>query len=333
MHTAHSRHQSPQSGNLLVSLLVMILFLAGALWILTNRQLLLDRWHIATFKPSAAILQLAHDDTMVSQGYDLYMASQPIIDGRDAFNRHCTVASEQTIVLGCYANQQIYLYDVTDPRFSGVEQVTAAHEMLHAAYDRLSTSERTRVNDLLNAELAKHIDDQHLNELMTLYKQSEPGQMLNEMHSVLGTEYAHLSPDLEQYYKSYFANRAKIVAYATAYESVFTESKNKIAAMDKQLDAWKAQIDSNNQELSIQQASLRTQLNQMNALAASGNTAAYNQQVPGYNQKVTTFNDLVQQTKTLVTQYNQLVVTRNQQATAQNGLYQSLDSHYQPVGQ
>ena len=47
---------------------------------------------------------------------------------------------------------------------------------------------------------------------MTPTTSSEPGQRLNELHSLLGTEVAHLSPALERYSHRYFHDRQGIVS-------------------------------------------------------------------------------------------------------------------------
>ena len=59
-------------------------------------------------------------------------------------------------MLGCYIlNKGIYVYDITDDRLAGVRQVTTAHEMLHAAYDRLSVKERAQVDAMTAAAYEK----------------------------------------------------------------------------------------------------------------------------------------------------------------------------------
>ena len=35
-----------------------------------------------------------------------------------------------------------YIYNVNDERLNGLKEVTAAHEMLHAAYERLPESDK-----------------------------------------------------------------------------------------------------------------------------------------------------------------------------------------------
>ena len=109
-----------------------------AAWMVINRQAVVDWWRLSQYKPSAAVKQLADNDTMIGRGRDLFYISDPQIQDSAAFNKACKNEGEKTIVLGCYKLQDIYLYNVTDARFNGVKEVTAAHEMLHAAYERLS---------------------------------------------------------------------------------------------------------------------------------------------------------------------------------------------------
>ena len=312
--------------NLIISLGVV----AVVVWALLNRQGIIDWWRLQSFKPSSEIMLIANNDTMVGHGRDLFYASQPAIESGSAFNANCVNNSEQSIVLGCYRAQSIYIFDVTDPRLDGVKEVTAAHEMLHAAYERMNEADKQHVNALLDP-IIKNMTDPRMLGLIQLYNKSEPGELYNEMHSILGTEVRNLSPELETYYQQYFSDREKIVTYSENYEAVFSASKQRISDMDSQLTAWKAQIDTNNDTLQRQQAQLAAESQNLSALRSEGKTDEYNAAVPGYNQQVESFNTLVQQTKQLIAQYNALVDTRNKEAAAQNNLYQSLDSRYQSV--
>jgi chromosome segregation ATPase len=297
-----------------------------------NRQAVVDWWRLSSYRPTADISQLAAETTMAGRGRDLFFASHPAIEEGAPFDHDCNNTGEQTIVLGCYRAQNIYIYNVLDTHLSGVKEVTAAHEMLHAAYERLGSTEKQHVNALLVPQI-KRITDERLLGLIKLYNQSEPGELYNEMHSILGTEVSDLSPELETYYSQYFTDRKKIVAYSDGYEGVFAASKQRLAAMDSQLDGLRAQITADNSSLDQQSVALNAESMQLNNLRSAGQLDEYNQAVPAYNQKVRNFNSLVDQTKKLVAQYNALVEARNKEAAAQNNLYQSLDSRYQAVQQ
>jgi len=316
-----------QPAKVFTKLLFSVVVVVGAAWLVLNRQVVIDFYRLHTYTPSAAVVQLAASDKLTSHGQDLFYASEPQIQDSAAFNQSCT-SHERTIVLGCYKAQEIFLYNVTDSRFDGVKEVTAAHETLHAAYERLSDTDRARVNDMLKP-IIDTMKDQRILDLISLYSKEEPGELYNEMHSILGTEYANLTSDLEAYYKRYFQDRSVIVGYANKYQEVFTESKSKLDEYDAQLNALKPQIDQNNTMLKQMQTDLQAQNNQLSQYRSQGQIQLYDQKVPDYNIKVSQFNDLIEQTRNLVDQYNAIVKNRNAQATAQNDLYQSLDSNYQ----
>lgn len=314
-------------GNVLVTLAIV----AGSIAAVIYRQDIIDWWRLQSYKPSPAIVQLADNATMQGRGRELFYISEPVIEDRQAFNQNCTNQDEESIVLGCYKAQKIYLFNVTDQRLAGVKEVTAAHEMLHAAYERLSADERKHINTLLEPQM-QQIADPRLTTLIKLYNKQEPGELYNEMHSILATEYPNLSPELETYYKRYFSNRQKIVQYSQNYEGMFLASKERIAQYDERLNTLKQQIDANNAQLETQQALLEAESQRLNRLQAQS-PETYNREVPPYNDKVRSFNVLVNTTKALVDEYNALVETRNQEAAAQNDLFQGLDSRYQAVPQ
>lgn len=312
----------------------LVLFTASIFagwWVFTHTQDIADWWRLRNYTPAAHIVQLADATTMIGRGRDMFYVSDPAVEDKAAFNTSCSsTASEHGSVLGCYVLQRIYIYNVNDPRLPGVKEVTAAHEMLHAAYDRLDAPTRTRVEALLKVEMDKRQGDTELQELIQLYQKTEPGEIVNEMHSILGTEYDSLAPDLEQYYAEYFSNRAAIVALAHVYKDVFKASKARIANYQAQLDQLKLQIDANTQVLDQKNAVLQQDSARLNALRNS-DPARYNQEVPSYNAKVNSYNALATATQNLVNQYNAIVPRIQNEIAQQTDLNNSLDSKYQPV--
>jgi len=309
--------------------LLSVALISGAIWLVVNRQTVIDWWRLRSYTPSAAVVALADADTMVGFGRDMLYVSDPKIQVAQDFTQSCGNDGEQSIVLGCYSNQAIYLFDVTNPQLNGVKEVTAAHEMLHAAYDRIDSTTKTRVNELLQADMRRVADD-HLNQLVDLYNKTEPGELLNEMHSILGTEYGNLTPELETYYKKYFADRSKVLAFSNAYKGVFTASQARIADYDRQLASLKKQIDANYAQLEEKKRQLDAESSRLDHLRAT-DPPAYNKAVPSYNAQVSSYNNLSNATKNIVNQYNAIVAKRNAEAAAQNNLYQSLNSQYQTV--
>jgi hypothetical protein len=314
-----------------VNVALLVASVLGGWWVFNHTQDIADWWRLRTYTPSAEVAQLADATTMVGRGRDMFYVSDPKVEDKAAFNANCSnAAGEGGTVLGCYALQGIYIYNVNDPRLPGVKQVTAAHEMLHAAYERLDSATRARVEALLQAEMDKRRGDSDLQETIQLYQKTEPGHIINEMHSILGTQYDNLAPELEQYYAQYFSNRGAIVAFAHGYGDVFKASKARIATYQMQLDQLKAQIDANTQVLDQKNATLQQDSVRLNALRSS-DTTRYNQEVPPYNAKVNDYNALAGTTQNLINQYNTIVPLIQNELAQRIDLNNSLDSKYQPV--
>lgn len=302
---------------------LLIILIAAGVWL--NQNALFDMWRLRGYTPPAEVVALADETTMTDSARRLFYVYRPALQDKSTFNTSCT-NSEQTIVLGCYVQHQgIYLYNVSDPRLDGVIEVTAAHEMLHAAYDRLSEKERKRI-DGLTSQVEKTLTDERLKSTIEGYRSKDPSVVPNEMHSIFATELADLPTDLETYYARYFTNRRAIVQLADQYKQAFTERENQVKSIDEQLKSLKTQIDSLNASLESQQASLKTSYDDLQQKRRGNDIDAYNAAVPAYNQAVVAYNANVNKQKQLVSQYNSLVEQRNDLATEENELIKALDS-------
>ena len=245
---------------------------------LLNRQFVIDQLTVWQYKPSSDITAIANRASFNDTGRFLFYASRPQISDRAEFNRQCRRLVEKTAILGCYVNRQIFVFDITDQRLDGIKEVTAAHEMLHAAYDRLSTSEKTRVDALISQQ-AERITDQKLRDRLALYDQTEPGERLNELHSILGSEIDNLSSELETYYKQYFTDRAALVALSNKYETVFNEIEAKQTSLIDELNRLADQVSAASDVYTKALATLQADINNFNARARSGgftSQAAFN---------------------------------------------------------
>ncbi len=135
------RPTNKQSGNAgLQSLVIVLVFVAALAAILYNKQGLQDYYNLHNYQPPARMSEIATQDTFTDYGRKVFYVNYPSLSDKAVFAQPCPSSTrEQTIILGCYHGPQagIFLLNVTDPRLNGVQQVTAAHEMLHAAYDRL----------------------------------------------------------------------------------------------------------------------------------------------------------------------------------------------------
>ncbi len=232
-------------GRAVVAVVVLAVVALGSVLAINNRQYLVDQWTVRTFEPSAVVQGYIERSTMTDHGEFLFLASQPVVAAADEFNTVCENHEEGSGVLGCYTNRDkvITLFDITDPQLDGMEEVVAAHEMLHAAWDRMSTDERTRISALLEAEYDTLTGDADFIARMEVYARTEPKQRLNELHSIIGTEVADLDPELEQYYDQYFGDRAALVALHVKSNAVFLQIEAQTAALVAEIDQLKVDIE------------------------------------------------------------------------------------------
>lgn len=306
-----------------VLLTVTIISVPIIVWI--QRQEIYDWYRLRDYTPPASIVTLADETTMTPYARKVFYVTQPVIADQQTFNAACS--REASIVLGCYIpGEGIYLYDIKDARLHGVMEVTAAHEMLHAAYDRLDGDEQRRVDDLTAANL-KNVTDQRVLDTVERYREHDPSVVPNELHSILATEVSQLSPELEDYYKQYFTNRQAVIAYSKKYEAEFSTRQAKVAEYDGQLADMKQQIEANKTELNLQYKALTAEQSRLNDLRSSGDIASYNSAVPGFNQSVADYRRLVSETDSTINRYNSIVATRNDLAVEVQDLAEAIDSN------
>jgi len=315
-----------KSGSLIPALLSILITVGFAVGILWNAQTVVDWWRLRGYTPDARVVTLANVTTMSDTGRHLFYVNHPQILSGNAFSSHCSIGAEKTVILGCYesGDNGIYLYDVTDQRLQGVIETTAAHEMLHAAYNRLSPSEKNRIDALLNNFYTNGLKDERVKQTIEAYQQSEPSELPNEMHSIFATEVAVLPPELETYYKQYFSSRGAIVAMAERYQAEFTSRRDKTVAYDTQLADLKKTIDTNQTKASSDRRKLESVSSQLQSLRRNGDDAAYNQLVGSYNSSVNAYNTLLGTIRSQIDRYNLIVGQRNAVALEERDLAKSL---------
>ena len=286
------------------------------------------------YQPPAAVAKMAYDAKFTPSALNVFYVNHPELSNKADFAKKCPAGSEKTAVLGCYHGNQraIYVLDVNAPELEGIEEVTAAHELLHAQYDRLSSRERKKIDAQLQA-VYDSLTDQGVKDTVDAYRKSEPDALLNEMHSIFPTQLANLPPALETYYKRYFQDRQALAATFAKYNDAFVSRENKVKQADAQLAAWKAEMDTLEADLRQQQTALNRQRLSMQQLRASGSVGAYNAQVDSYNFQVSAYNNGVARLKQIINDYNDLVATRNNIALEEQALVKAISSASVPAAQ
>jgi hypothetical protein len=252
------------------TIVVTMVTIIIAVLLVVNRQYVTDQVSVWQYQPSSQLAGLVTRTTLNDQGKFYLYASQPAIEDASGFNSKCDRKEQGSAVLGCYTGRYIYIYNVTDPKLDGIREVTIAHETLHAVYDRLDANEKKRVNALLQTEYAKIKDDKKFAERVEFYQRTEPGKLDNELHSIIGTEVATISPELETYYKKYFDDRSKVVQLHATYESLFNDLSARSQAIAAQLTALGNTIEARSKIYNADVNQLNTDIEAFNTRANDG---------------------------------------------------------------
>ncbi|MCL2090950.1 MAG: hypothetical protein FWH11_06975 [Micrococcales bacterium] len=167
----------------------------------------------ATTSPTADVVALADEATMTDTGKKMFFGNDPRLLDADDFPGQCPPHAA-----GCYdpAVGSIVVYQPADERLHGWVVTAATHEMLHAAYDSLSPSDRDAVAALLAATVATlSPDDPTLAQIDASVGDREQIRT-TEQFAYIGTQVTQVDPRLEDVYARFLDDRQVVVdAYTT----------------------------------------------------------------------------------------------------------------------
>lgn len=253
----------------IAALVVSALIVIAALWVFMNRQYVADLASVWTYTPSAAVTTLEGRTGFTEKGTFAFRATKPAVLAAEEFNSECPRQEVGSPILGCYTgNDRIYIYDVSNAQLDGMKEVTAVHEMLHAVWVRTSESEKARLKNLLLADYQSLASDE-LKKRMDYYQRTEPGEFINELHSIMGTEVTGLTPKLESYYNQFFS-RNDILALHDKYSAVYLGLTNEANNLYAKMEELAKTIDSDTATYTQSAATLSGQINSFNTRANNG---------------------------------------------------------------
>lgn len=182
---------------------------------------------------------------------------------------------------GCFMGLQasrnadaIVVYRPDDDRLIGSVVTTAAHELLHAVYERLDDDERARVDALLAAEIVRIPPTDHIHQQIEKSVRGDERNRSTELFAFLGTQImpeGGLPPDLEAVYARTFTDRAALVDTFRRHEAMLIDAT---AAVDA---GWAEVV-----ELEASSSRARAQ-HEADVVALEAEIAAYNREVERFN--------------------------------------------------
>ncbi len=324
-------------GLAVVSIVAQSAVLAGAGWAASNPRLVSDAVTAHRFEPPAAISALATKADMSERGRFVFYASVPELVPAESFDLFCSRDEPGIGVLGCFtfAEARIYLYDITEEGLEPFEVVVAAHEMLHAAWDRLSADERLELEAPLEAVFAELGPDHELVERIASYEAFDPSSRVPELYAIIGTEIESLPETLELHYAEYFDDRSVVVGIWQQIQAIFVELENELDRLGAELEALAAQIDAERQAAERDATALEADISAFNTRAErpGGYTSqsAFERDRDALLARQNALNSQIDATNATVDAYNALLAeftALNDQAAALN---RSLNIDPQPI--
>lgn len=197
-----------------------------------------DFWAGMWFSPSAQMVEMTEELELTATGERILKATQPVIETREDFNEHCDSHKTELSLLGCYTEGKIYVYGITEERLAASNKVTLAHELLHAAWERISAGEREEIRGLL--EEVKRENEEWFQTELAAYPEDE---QIEEVWTRAGTKLRGLSEELEDKYAKYFKNRLKIVEFYEEYQAPFRELQARNEELRELIFATKVEIE------------------------------------------------------------------------------------------
>ena len=311
--------------------------LAAAGWAASNPRLVSDAVTVQRFEPPARITALADAADMSERGRFVFYASVPELVPPESFDLFCSRNEPGIGVLGCFtlAEARIYLYDITDTELEPFEVVVAAHEMLHAAWDRLSLAEQRALDAPLEAAFAELGPEHELVDRIASYEAFNPSSRIPELYAILGTEIAPLSAELELHYAEYFDDRRVVVEIWEQIEAIFVELEQELERLGAEIEALAAQIDAERAATEAQAVELEADIAAFNARAErpGGYTSqsAFERDRDALRDRQAALNARIVANNAVIDTYNSLVAEfgdLNEQAAALN---RALNINPQPI--
>lgn len=166
-------------------------------------------------EPGEGLDMLIDRMALTGEGRRVFLSARPVVV--DDLGELCGEApdagegDDSLVTLGCYRHtDRIFLLRGDGPFGNAMTLTTAAHELLHAAYARLTDSEKQTLGALLTVEVARlGADDPVLRQIDASVGDDERSRV-NEQFAYLGSQVVlpgGFSEELEAFYARWMSDR------------------------------------------------------------------------------------------------------------------------------
>lgn len=286
-----------------------------------------DYFKASAYSPSSEMSDIMGKLNLTDYGTRVLKAVHPSLDTQDEFNSSCGSHDSNIYVLGCYltAKDEVHLYNIGSKDLEGVKESTAAHELLHAVWNRLPVWDRRNLESELKTAYDQLPESSDIRTSMSLYSDDN---FYDELHSRLGTEMKSLPENLEKHYSTIFKNQDEVVAYYDEYSGTFKEIEAKLGALQVKIKSEKSSIEAESTNLDKEASDLNSKIEDYNKRVSSGNytseasartegdnlkteTENLSKKYDALNEKIKSYNDLIDDYNSSVVRSNELMDEMN----------------------
>ena len=266
---------------------------------------------------------------LTSEGEFIFNASQPALSERDEFNQNCRPTDAETAILWCYVRENIYVYNIEDEQLKGIKELTAAHELLHAVYARMSDEKKNNLESVLRQVYKDN--KEILEDDLKIYSSSERSE---ELYVRAGTEVKTLPDVLEKHYAKYFTNQDKVVSYYDSYIAVFRRLKAELKALEAEMSELNTKIDNMTTEYKNRVVQYEADVDQFNTCADT--PGCFTSQWEFDTRRNVLVNEqialdaLYDEISNLIAEYNKKVEVYNSDVIETNRLTDKMNSNVKP---
>lgn len=314
------------STNLVGKLVGLVLGVALLATLFLNRVILTDWIKGLRYSPTAGVSEIESALNLTSSGTRIFRASLPKLESRDEFNRDCKSFDVEVSVLGCYTNEKIYVYNVEEAELAGIRESTAAHELLHAAYARLSDADKAKLKPSLDE--VYRTNESALEPTLKSYAEAERAE---ELYVRAATQIAALPADLETHYAHYFANRQKLVEFYNNYITPFKELRERITTLGLELNLLREEIDAKTDDYESRSEKFSSDVDEFNDCANTSGCFSSDYEFSTRRRKLVaeqeSLDELYDSLNSLIDDYNSKVDEYNSNVLRSNDLQGVINSN------
>ena len=277
------------------------------------------------YQPTEEMSQIRTSLDLTGKGTLIFNAVMPELMEKQEFNSLCRGTESETAILGCYRDDRVYIYNITDSELAGIRELTSAHELLHAVYHRMGTDEKQKISNLLVQ--VYQANQAALGEEIDLYQDD---QKKEELYVRAGTEIRDLPDKLEKHYAEIFQDQDKIADFYKSYISVFKEIEQTLATLLTEANELETSINAKTAEYESGIAVLNQSIQEFNNCANTPNcftsTWAFNNQrnalIARQNELMSLYNEIGQ----LISNYNAIAKEYNENLLHGQALNMAINS-------